>query len=447
MIYSLYCMIKEKTHLHAVIRSGGWLFFDKVFRLLLGLFVGISLARYLGPERFGLLNYAMAYVAIFSVIANLGLDSIVVRDLSERSGRENLIVGTAWTLKIMGALISIIFCLLTVTFWDPTSNSLLISIVFLLSLGSIFQTADVIDFIYQARMNSKLSVITRSGAFFASSSFKLFLIYMNADLTTFAFASSLEVALAAAIFVWTYLESGGKMAQWEFSRVEALRLLREGWPLFFSGILVLLYLKIDQIMIGNMLDSTQVGIYSVAVKLTEVWYFMPVVITTAIFPMIVNLKSRGGIAYSQALEYLYILMMWLSLTVALSLTFFSEHIVQILFGNSYIEASSVVKIQCWSGIFIFSGLVSNQWYLLEGKGHYIFYRNVLGVCINVVLNIALIPKFGINGSAYATLITQIIISYLFDALSPNSRELFYLRTRVFIFFIPMTYKIFIKKRA
>jgi PST family polysaccharide transporter len=447
MPFSLIHEFIGKAHFNSIIKNGGWLLFDKIFRLITSLFVGIYLARYLGPMDFGLLNYAMAYVAIFSVIANLGLDSIVIKELSAKPELDPVILGSAWVLKIMGAIFSIVLGMSTVIFFGSSNGGLLLIIVLTLSLGGIFQTADVIDFIYQAKMKAKLSTICRSGAFFIASLVKLFLIYIDASLIAITLASLLEFVISAVSFVYTYQLTGGEIRKWIFKKSEALRLLKEGWPLFFSGILVLIYLKIDQVMIGSMLGNTAVGIYSVAVKLSEVWYFIPTAITAAVFPAIVKLKGENELAYSKVLEYLYLLMMWLSVLVAIPLTFFSSFIVDLLFGNSYAEASTVLQIQCWSGIFIFSGLVSNQWYLLNGKSHYIFYRNALGVFINIVLNFFLIPIYGIEGSAFATLVTQIIVSYLFDLINPSTRHIFYLRTKIYLFFIPITYKIIINNKT
>ncbi|MBT8523607.1 flippase [Polynucleobacter paneuropaeus] len=445
MPYSFIYKFIEKNHFQEILKNTGWLLFDRLARLIMSLFIGILLARYLGPNNFGLLNYALAYVAIISVISNMGLDSVVIKELTINPKSESIILGSAWGLKIIGAIATVIICSSTVLEFSSNGEKVLLIITLILSFGSLFQTADVIDFLYQAKMKSNLSVISRSGAFFIASLVKLFLIYFEASLIIFALATILEFIVCGIMYIYTYQIAGGDVKKWKFNGLQAFLLIKASWPLFFSGILVLIYIKIDQIMIGNMLGNRDLGIYSVAVRITEIWYFIPMAITSAVFPTIIKLKAEDENGYLKILEYLYLLMMWLAVALAFILTFTASPLVEKLFGANYVDAATVVKIQCWSAIFIFSGLVSNQWYLLEGKVHFVFYRNILGVFINVTLNLFAIPRLGIEGSAFATLITQLIISYMFDFVNASTRNIFYIRTKIFFLFIPMTYNIIFKK--
>lgn len=426
-----------------MVKNSGWLLADKVARLGVGLVVGVWLARYLGPKEFGIYNYVIAYVSIIAILQSIGLDTVVIKRLALEPNSENKILGTSCAMKFGGAIVSIIISCATILPLSKDTSGNLLSITFALSIGAIFQTSDVIDFLYQARMKSNISVVVRSTSYFVIAIVKMLLIYMNVGLVWFALATTLELGLMAAGYLYTYYLYGGNVRNWRFSYKEAASLLKEAWPLFFSSMLVMLYIKIDQVMIANIVGEIELGIYSVAVRLTEIWYFIPMAISSAVFPTLIRLKNSEIDGYKKVLENLYLLMTVLSVIVAICLSFMSTFLVENLFGDSYERASGVIIIQCWSGLFIFSGLISNQFYQLEGLSHLIFTRNVIGLSLNVLLNYLLIPVYGIIGSAIATLLTQIVASYLFDLLNRSTRDLFLMRTKVYFNFIPMSYRLIV----
>ena len=429
----------KRQYLMKVLKNSNWLFFDKIFRLITSLIVGVMLARYLGPKNFGLLNYSLAYVAIFSMLANLGLDAVVIKDLSTKERSQNQILGTTFLLKFSGAFLTLLLSFLIMFFYN-SENHMLLLLTAIVSLGVFFQAFDAIDFYYQANFQSKNVVLFKGLPYLVINFVKLILIVNKAPLLFFACTAALEVFLGAIGLLISYRVDGFSVRKWSCSWFEAKRLLNESWPLFFSGFLVLIYIKIDQVMIGNMLGAEALGVYSVAVKLIEAWYFIPMVITTSVFPVLVNLRSNDIDGYYKLIQNLYLLMMWLSFTVAMTLTFSASFLISHVFGSQYSKAADVVVIQCWSGIFIFSGLVSNNWYLLEKLSHLNLYRHIVGVFLNVILNIYLIPIYGIVGGGFATLITQFFVSYLIDLFNVKTRSLFYIRTRIYLFFIPISYQ-------
>ena len=406
--------------------NSGWLIADKVFRMVVGLFIGVWVARYLGPKSFGSLNYALAFTALFSVFSNLGLDQIVVRDIVDKSNSGNCILGSAFFLKIFGSVLAILLACVTIHLYKP-NDSEMFAMVLILSIGTLFQSFDVIDYYYQAKLQSKLTVYARNFAFLLNSLVKIALIALNFSAIYFALAYTFEIFLGSLCLLITYWFANHALKSWRPNLSEMKRLLVEGAPLFFSGFLVLLYIRIDQLMIGSMLGDEQLGIYSVAVRLAEVWYFIPMAIASSILPAIVEAKNQGTAAYKKILRNLYALMTWLSIVVAILLSIFSDVIVKFLFGHQYEKAGPVLAIQCWSAVFIFSGLISNHWYLVENLNRFTLYRHILGLIINLILNFILIPIAGIEGSAWATLITQLMISYLFELLSPKTRDLFFIR--------------------
>jgi O-antigen/teichoic acid export membrane protein len=383
-----------------------WLFFDRIIRLLVTLFVGIYVARYLGPDHFGLLNYSISFVAIFSSIATLGLDGIVIRELVKYEDKKYILIGTAFWLKIFGALLSIIILFIAVNFTSNDHETKLI--IFIISIGMLFQCMDVVDYYFQSKVQSKLVVQAKFWSLIGVSAAKLLFIYINAPLLWFAFMILAEnITVAFGLFVY-YIREHLQIFKWKFDKFTALNLLRDSWPLIFSGIVISIYMKIDQVIIKQMLDNSAVGNYAVAVNLSTAWYFVPIVIASSIFPAIVDAKKISENLYYKRLQVLYDLMVLFAVVIAIPTTFLSDKVIQFLYGNEYIQAGSVLSIYIWAGIFVFLGVAMSNWTLIENLQKYSFVYATIGCLANILLNLLLIPKYGINGSAYATFIAQFI---------------------------------------
>jgi polysaccharide transporter, PST family len=431
--------IESRLYLQNVLGNMGWLFADRIVRMGVGLLVGVWVARYLGPEKFGILNFSYAFVLLFSAVSSMGLESVAVRDLASDPSRKNEILGTVFTLKIAGGALAFLLtvaAILLVRKEDPLARWL----VGIIALGGIFQAFDAIDFWFQSQILSKYTVVAKCTAFLSVSLVKVGLILAKAPVIAFAMAGTLEIGLGSAFLVIAYRKNGFRVNEWRILAKTAFAMLKDSSPLLFSGIFVMLYIRIDQVMIGEMLGSSAVGVYSAAVSLTEVWYFIPMIITASVLPAIVDAKKKDEILYYDRLKKLFLVMFWISLVGPLLITLFSRGIVHLVFGTPYTGAASPLSIQCWAGLFIFSGLVSNQWYLVENLNRYTLYRHITGATVNVLGNLVLIPMYGIDGAAIATLLTQFFASYLFDYFIPPARVLFRIKTRTYFLFLPITYK-------
>lgn len=437
--------LEGRENLQRIIGNTGWLFADKIVRMGAGLLVGVWVARYLGPAQFGLFNYSLAFVALFSIIANLGLDSIVVRDLVHDPSRRDETLGTAFTLKLVVGAATFVLTLGAIWLLRPDESTTR-WLVGIIAAGTIFQAFDTVDFWFQAQVRSKYTVYARNAAFLAATLIKVVLILLHAPLVAFAWAGLAETVFGAAGLVIVYRNTGFFLRSWRASLALATGLLRDSWPLMLSGVVVMVYIKIDQIMLGEMLGNHEVGVYSAAVRLTEVWYFIPMSITASVFPAIIQAKKSSEAEYYNRLNKLYLVMVWLSLAVAVPVTLFAGEIVQLVFGEQYRQAAGALSINCWAGLFIFSGLVSNHWYLLEKLNHLTLYRHILGAGANIGLNLVLIPRYGVNGAAAATLLTQFVTSYLFDLLNKPTRILFRIKTRYFLLFLPITVQYLLNQR-
>ena len=426
-------------HLQGIIDNTGWLFVDKLLRMGIGFFVGVWVIRYLGPEQFGTLNFSLAFVALFSVLATLGLDGIVVRDIVHDPSCREETLASAFVLKLLGGGVTLILTVAIIHVIRPR-ESIYWWLVGIAAAGTVFQSLDVIDYWYQAEVRSKYVVYARNAAFLLIALVKITLILIKAPLIAFGWAGLGELVLVALGLLLICRSQGQSLKPYMANIARARTLLRQSWPLIVSSVFVVILMKTDQLMLGQMRSDREVGIFSAALALSEVWYFVPLAITSSVFPAMVVAWKTDEKRFYQRLRELYLLMVWLSLAVAIPLTLFSSEIVGLLYGSKYQAAATVLSIHCWAGIFIFLGVVSNMWYLVENLNHYTLYRCLVGAVVNVGLNLVLIPEYGAAGAAMSTFLAQAAASYLFDLINKRTRILFALKTQSMLFFIPLTVK-------
>jgi O-antigen/teichoic acid export membrane protein len=421
-----------------------WLFAEQVLRMVAGFLVGVWVARYLGPEKFGLLSYALAFVSIFQGIAKLGLDGIVVRDLVREPEKRDVYLGTSFWLKLLGgvitfliiAIILFIQSIFTSNFFSETNIYILI-----IAFGIIFQSFEVIDFYYQATVQAKYISIRRIIQLIFSSIIKICLVLVGADLIWFVLVSLFDI-ISLSIMGWLIYKSQGLPNFVRYFDMEiGKKLLRDSWPLLLSSIAISIYMRIDQVMIKNMLGDREVGLYSAAMRLVEVWYFIPMIITQSVFPAIVNAKKMSEEVYYKRLQQLYTLMSWASITIALPITFLSDWIINFLYGSAYLPASRVLSISIWAVVFVFLGVATSQYLMAENYTKISFIRTFVGACFNLFLNLLLIPIFKIEGAAIATLLSY-FIAVFFIVFIPrvNKQVLLIIKS-----FIPMGVSLDVKK--
>lgn len=406
----------QQHNLNIVISNTGWLFVDKIIRMGVGLIVSIRIASYLGPEQFGLWSYAIAFASLFSLFATLGLDNIVIRNLVKTPQNTDVLLGTAFGLKVIGGVLTFILSLLVISYLR-TGESIILLLVGISAAGYFFQAINVVDLYFQSKVMSKYSVFAFSGAFFMVTIIKILLLILEAPLVTFALAGLVEIILAAILLLYAYYINQKNILRWRFQCSIARELLKDSLPIIISGLTILLYMRIDQVMIGKMLGDRELGLYSAAVRISETCYVIPTIITSSLFPIIVALKGQCLDDYNKRLQKLYDLMFLLALIIALPMTIWSDKIVIFLFGNSFAGSGPSLAILIWSGVFVFLSCVWSS-DVVAGNGQKIFIKfDLCSISINIILNILLIPRIGIVGAAIATAlsvpITYIIIYALF----------------------------------
>jgi len=407
-----------------------WLLFEKVARLFLNFFVLVAVIRYLGPDEFGLYSYAISFYGLFVAFISLGLESISIRELVKHPDKRDEILGSVFYTQFIGAVIAIFLIALTLLI---TSEELFTSILILIiSVSSFFQTFNVIDYYFRSTVKAKYSVYVLFTSVLLVSLLKFTLIIIKAPLLYFVIAYAFEFVLNAIGYFVVYHLQKLKIVDWKFDKKLAINLLKDSWPLILSGVVVSIYMKVDQVIIKNMLDAKEVGYYAAAVRLSESWYFIPVAISNAIFPAIVNAKNISKELFQNRLQKLYDLLAWMAIGISIPVSFFATDIINLLYGSKFLPSAPILTIYIWAGAAVFLGVASSQYLVIENLTKISLVRTSLGMVVNVVLNLILIPLYGIVGSAVATLISYSLATFSIVFFKNTSHQFVMMLKAIFL---------------
>jgi PST family polysaccharide transporter len=421
----------ERPVLGKIVRNFGWQSFDKLFRMGVGVFVSVLITRYLGPDRFGVFSYAFAFAGMFTSVAGLGLDRIVIREISRDAARRDVILGTAFWMKLAGAFGTLLLVLAAIGAFKP-HDPLLIALTMIFGTTMIFNALDVVDFWFQARIQSKYPVLARNSAFILVSVFKVALVFASASLLALTVATAAEAMVAAAALAVAYRLAGNSLRAWRLDARLARTLLAESWPLIISGVAILIYMRIDQVMLGNILDHRAVGLYAAAVKFSEIWYFIPLGISSSVFPVLVENFHKNKILFFQKYQNVFNTMAIMSLGLAVVMTFASNRLVRLFYGEAYAGSGAVLAIHIWAGVFVFLGMTASIWTMINGYQKFALGASLVGAAVKIGLNLVVIPRYGITGAAATMVVSQAAAAYLAYAASPRTRRVFWMMTRALV---------------
>ncbi|HOF79413.1 MAG TPA: flippase [bacterium] len=384
----------------------GWLFVGQFVSLFFSFAVGLTVARYLGPEEYGILSYALSFAGIFTFIASLGADGIISRELAKNDGDESEVLGTGLLLKIAGSIFASLLCCL-ILFLVPDKQGYRYFVLWSIPV-ILFQFSNIFNLWFQARILSKWISLSQIGSIVLLAIIKVSLVVFDAPVRFLILAYSLDIVFWAMFGYCFYVLHGG-LLNWRLSLKMLFNILKESWLLMLSSASCILLFKIDQVMVGQMLGKLASGYYAVAVKLSEVWYFLPVLISNSVLPALINGQKNSWLVYRRRKFWLLMLLLSFSLLFSIFMLFFAKQLIGLLFGNQFLPATPIAKIYAWSSIGMFLG--TGLWVSLvsEAKNKIIFMAYLSALILNIYLNVILIPIIGLSGAAWATVISYSLV--------------------------------------
>ena len=397
-----------------------WLFFDRFFNLIVAFAVGVAVTKYLGPEDFGLLSYAKSIAGFLLIVSSLGFESLLHREfLDDRE--EGKVMGTAFIMRLGAAVASILItiALLMITGTD----ALTIHMVAIFSSVAVFESSFVIRSYFQSIVKSRLTAIAALVQTLVLAVFKLLFIYLGFSVIYFAGITLFASVVYGTMLFRNYVSNSGDIRRWSFDRAYAKSLLVDTWPLMIGAIVTFIYMKTDMIIIKILMDNEAVGQYAVLVRMTEMFYYIPMLICNSIFPALFRAKKVSEQLFIQRMEYLHHFLFVVAMLIGIGTWFFGEDVVVFLFGEEYREGAQLLPLYMWTCVFIFLGIAGSQWIVVENLQRLRLILNVGGAVLNVGLNFLMIPSYGITGAIYATLIAQAFVSVFGNLLLKQTRPL------------------------
>lgn len=410
-------MIQSKT-----VKNASWIIGCRLIQAILALLVTMISARYLGPSGYGLINYAASLVAFFVPVMQLGLNSTLVQEIVSAPEQEGETLGTALALTFTSSIACIIGIGVFAWFANRGETQTILVCV-LYSILLVFQSLEMIQYWFQAKLMSKYTSITILAAYVVVAVYRIGLLITGCSIYWYAISQALDFAIIAVVLLVLYNRLSEHKLRISLKRAKLM--LAKSKYYIISGLMITVFAQTDRIMLKMMLNEAAVGYYSAAVMCASLTAFVFVAIIDSARPSILEGKNKANDVFEERLKILYAVIIILALLQSCVITVFAKIIVNILYGAEYQCSIEALRIIVWYTTFSYLGAVRDIWILAENKQNYLWVINLSGATANVILNAVLIPIYGVNGAALASLVTQIftnvIMGWIIRPIRPNNR--------------------------
>ena len=416
----LFTGISEKKK--KALKNIAWALTGKIVSLTSVLVVGIIIARYLGEEQYGIMNYVVSFVAIFQVFADFGLDLIQIREESKSPDSRDRIIGTVFALKVVFALLAMLAVVITTLLFEASTEIRLY--IFIYAGSIILNTTWVSRNHFTSIVWNEYVVKTEISRTLIGMGIKIVLVLLQLPLIWFICSLVVDSFLLAVGYTLSYIKKIDTIRKWSFDKRLASYFLKQSFPLLLSGAAIIIYNRIDQVIIANMIDKSHLGIYSVAVRFAEIQAFVPTIIAQTISPMLVEARVADETRYDELSRLFMNVTVSICIVLALLTSVLSYPIVALTFGQTYIGAASVLAILAFKVVGDALSQTSGQLIIIENRQAFAPIRNIIGCVTCIVLNLLFIRQFGIHGAAYAAIITIFVSGTIADFFIPSYNKIF-----------------------
>lgn len=402
-------------------QNGFWIIFGKVLQMAIGFIINIFVTRFLGTTNYGSISYVASFISFFSTICGLGINAIIINQFVLHKDEQGEILGTSLTLKLIASIVSYgAFILLMFVIEQGDQTIIYLSII--QGTALFFSVFDCINFWYQYQLKSKRNAIIQLVAYLVVAVYRIILLVLKKSIYWFAVANALDLIVVAILLLVFYkIDKGPKFS---FSISAAKRILKQSYHFIISGLMIVIYAKIDTVMIGNMMSKADVGLYTLAVNLSAIFGVVPNAVIETFRPSIFEAKANGDQeGFVRKMKYLYFSVFWVSALYAIFITIFAKFVILLLYGAEFEGSVGALRVAVWYTLFSYIGTCKNVWLIAEGHQKYEKYFTIFGAITNVLLNYFLIQNMGIVGAALATVVTQFVTNFialtLFKKTRPN----------------------------
>lgn len=394
-----------------IINNAAWIIACRIIKVLLAVLVSVFTARLLGPDNYGILNYASSVTAFITPFVLLGFNSILVNELLSRddSADEGTILGTAIFSCMACSLLGIILSAAMAYLIAP-GDKVALGVTIAYSTTLVFHSLELIQYWFQAKYRSSVVAWVGVAAYVVVSIYKIMLLVFRVSIYWFAFSNAFDYLIISAVLLLLYKKENNPKLK--YSKKVFRHLISIGKYYMISSFMVTVFTKVDKLMIKSLLGNEPNGLYAVAVTCSGMFTFVFSAIIEAMRPYILEGKNQSNDIFEKRLGALYSILVYLGIACSIVVSLFSDIIILLVYGSEYAGASVSLKILIWYTALSCIGGAKDIWILAERKQRYLLLLNAAGVFSNILLNIVLIPTCGIAGAAIATLITQFFSNIL-----------------------------------
>ena len=351
------------------------------------------------------------------------MQSIIIRELVKFPEKTVVILGTSIALSFFAGLVTYFVLIAVVLTLDYKDESVLF-LAIIQGASFIFDTLRVLSFYYEAKVESYVVARVTNYSTLITALLKFACVYFDLGIYILALVFILDVALIGIFLVFVFSRNVKRVNHLTFDVSIARGLLKDSLPMIFSGFMIGLYMKVDQVLVNGMLGNRSSGIFAISVRLTELFYFVPVILQSTLFPGIMAAKS-DPILFRRRLDSLYSLTIVFSYTIIVVMFFSSSWLINVLYGPTFSDAVKPLMVSVFTLLFVSLGTVRNAYILSQNRTQLLVYITVLGLILNLVLNYLFIPWLGVLGASFAMLLSQLVAGFLSGFLLKELRSDFF----------------------
>jgi len=392
-----------------------FVFIEKLFRIVLSIIVVSKVSKFLGPENFGTLSLIESFYSILIALSALGIDSVIIKEFKENNYEKNVVAGSSFIIKLCSSLLISVIAI-SLSFF--TDNSELKFGILVISLSIIFTPFNVIDYYYQSKLDLKKVSTVRSLVFVFSSLLKLTIVYFNIP-WKYLFLTILIEQFLVSFLYYKIKPFGFNFKTFNLSRKLLNYFFKSSIFLFITSFSLILYSRIDQIMIKFLLTDYDLGNYSASMKIVETLYIFPTIFLSSIFPIMIEKSKEGDKLF---FVKLYRFFFFFSLIISACVFLFSDLITSFIYGTEFSSTSQILKLNVIAVFFYSYKLISVQIIYVNSFYKSLLIQTISSIAINIILNYILIIKFGVFGAIYSTLISLFYSVFVYEFFDCNLRK-------------------------
>lgn len=414
--------LQPRLELKRILSNVTWLTWEKLVKLGVGFWVTVLTARYLAPEQYGELQFALAFIGMFAIFAACGTDRIVLRELAANQDGAREILGSALAIKLTGGvLVAVLSVLIAVQI--PANKAITCWMIGIMSLNLVFSAFDVLDFSFQTHLKAHLSVRARLEAFLFGAISRLVLIQCGAPLLAFAILIVIETGLEALFYWLLFARDACAMRSWTASWSTVIGLLSESWPFLVSGTALLIFAQADRIFVGTLASKAELGIYAVYLQLSRLPVFAIASLGTSINPRLVQAcKTESLKSFMMLVRRASSIASWMSFWLAAAILLLGHWLVVTFFGAEYSGHPLLMPLLAGCLFLNGSAMLTPNYFVIMRQTRTMLAINIVSLCVNIALNLLLIPRFRAVGAALAQLFTLAFSNYVSVLLLKHTRD-------------------------